>query len=190
RAVKKCSSLVVFFVFHLLNWRPTLSTLFPYTTLFRSVGIAMPWFMGKWSAQKEMAADIAALWDDFDFATAIEERIKYPIFFENDCSAAAAAELYFGNGKPFNHFLYIYIGTFVGGGLVLNGDLERGIHSNAACLASIPVPGSSLSSGKNHGKWDTLANRASITTLLAHLNFHRVNISNISELPNVIDENR
>jgi predicted NBD/HSP70 family sugar kinase len=157
---------------------------------FVGVGIAMPWFMGKWSAQKEMAADIAALWDDLDFAKAIEERIKHPIFFENDCSAAAAAELYFGNGKPFNHFLYIYIGTFVGGGLVLNGDLERGIHSNAACLASIPVPGSSLSSGKTNGAWDTLANRASITTLLAHLNFHQVNINNISELPDVIDENR
>src|SRR5690606_9344478 len=68
---------------------------------FVGVGIAMPWFMGKWSAQKEMTEDIAALWDDIDFANELQSRLKHPIFFENDCSAAAAAELYFGSGKPF-----------------------------------------------------------------------------------------
>jgi len=159
-------------------------------TRFVGVGIAMPWFIGKWAEHNEMSDDVAAQWAAVDFAKELEARIDCPIFFENDCSAAAAAELYFGKGKPYEHFLYIYIGSFVGGGLVLNGDLERGIHSNAACLATIPVPCSSLDSRAREQKWDTLINRASISTLIAHLNFHQITINHISELALVIDENR
>ena len=120
----------------------------------------------------------------------MEQRLPYSIFFENDCSAAAAAELYFGQTKTTNNFLYIYIDTFVGGGLVLNGNLERGLHSNAANLATLPVPQSKLDSQNNTAGWDTLVNRASIATLLRHLQFHQVNIDNIADLADIIDDNR
>lgn len=157
---------------------------------FVGVGIAMPWFLGNWAAQDEMAPDIAQQWVDIDFASELEQRLPYSIFFENDCSAAAAAELYFGQIKAANNFLYIYIDTFVGGGLVLNGNLERGVHSNAANLATLPVPPSKLDSQNNPLGWDTLVNRASIATLLKHLQFHQVNIDNIADLADIIDDNR
>jgi predicted NBD/HSP70 family sugar kinase len=157
---------------------------------FTGVGIAMPWFIGKWVAQHEMSDQQAIEWRDFDFASALGVRIQYPIFFENDCSAAAAAEMHFGKYPSLQNFLYIYVGTLIGGGLVLNGDLERGIHSNAACLATLPVPRSTLDSKSANNNWDTLVNRASIATLLNHLQFHQVAIDHISELPTVIDQHR
>lgn len=157
---------------------------------FVGVGIAMPWFLGNWSAQEEMSLEIARQWVDVDFASELEKRLPYNIFFENDCSAAAAAELYFGQVKTTNNFLYIYIDTFVGGGLVLNGNLERGVHSNAANLATLPVPRSKLDSQSKVADWDTLINRASISTLIKHLQFHQVNIDNIADIAEVIENNR
>lgn len=157
---------------------------------FVGVGIAMPWFLGNWAAQDEMAPEIAKQWVDTDFARELEQRLPYNIFFENDCSAAAAAELYFGQVKAANNFLYIYIDTFVGGGLVLNGNLERGVHSNAANLATLPVPQSRLDSQNSHSGWDTLVNRASISTLIKHLQYHQITIDNIADISDIIDDNR
>jgi predicted NBD/HSP70 family sugar kinase len=157
---------------------------------FTGVGIAMPWFIGKWVAQHEMSDQQAREWRDFDFASELDARIQYPIFFENDCSAAAAAEMHFGKYPNLQNFLYIYVGTLIGGGLILNGDLERGIHSNAACLATLPVPCSTLDSAGADKNWGTLVNRASITTLLNHLQYHQVTIDHISELPTIIDQHR
>jgi predicted NBD/HSP70 family sugar kinase len=157
---------------------------------FTGVGIAMPWFIGKWVAQHEMSDQQASEWRDFDFANELAARIQYPLFFENDCSAAAAAEMHFGKYPNLQNFLYIYVGTLIGGGLVLNGDLERGIHSNAACLATLPVPHSTLDSATTEKNWDTLANRASIAALLSHLQYHQVAIEHISELPDMIDQHR
>ena len=50
-----------------------------------------------------------------------------------------------GAGNPGHalDFLYFYIGSFVGGGIVLNGSLYPGRSGNAGALGSLPVPASS-----------------------------------------------
>lgn len=157
---------------------------------FMGVGIALPWFLGKWSSDSEMPENIAEKWRNFDLAEEITNRISHPIFFENDCSAAAAAEYYFGKGGEFKSFLYIYIDQFIGGGLFLNGDLERGVNSNAANLATLPVPQSKLKNSNSNEAWVPLLKRASISSLLLHLNNNGVAIAHFSELDSVIDKNR
>lgn len=154
---------------------------------FAGVGIAMPWFIGSWV--NEMDGENSRLWQDFDLAHHLEQDFECDFFYENDCTAAAAAEFYFGKEDVANNFLYIYVGSFVGGGLVLNGDLERGIYSNAACLATMPVPRSNLSNSDSES-WCTLVERASLNSLIAYLNYQGVKISQISELSTVIDDNR
>lgn len=154
---------------------------------FAGVGIAMPWFIGSWG--NEMDTENSLLWQDFDLAHHLERDFDYDFFYENDCTAAAAAEFYFGKEDLANNFLYIYVGSFVGGGLVLNGDLERGIYSNAACLATMPVPQSNLSNAGDES-WTTLVERASLNGLIKYLNHNKVKISQISELSSIIDDNR
>lgn len=154
---------------------------------FAGVGIAMPWFIGSWG--NEMDTENSLLWQDFDLAHHLERDFDYDFFYENDCTAAAAAEFYFGKANVSKNFLYVYLGSLVGGGLVLNGDLERGIYSNAACLATMPVPKSSLSNA-NDDVWATLVDRASLNSLIKYLNFNDVKINQISELSSIIDANR
>lgn len=152
-------------------------------TRLMGIGVAMPWFMGAWSQELNMPPAIAARWNSINFAAEVNARARLPVFFENDCSAAAIAELQFGEGVQINNFIYGFIGTFIGGGLVLDGNLESGVHGNAGDLASMPVPPSRLNSAPPlEGPFETLMNRASIYVLRRHLNKQGFAIKNISEL--------
>jgi glucokinase len=55
-----------------------------------------------------------------------------PAFAENDGTAAAAGELAFGAGRKFSSFVFITLGTAIGGGLVFDGKLYRGSRGFAA----------------------------------------------------------
>ena len=67
-------------------------------------------------------------------------RLPYPVYLQNDATAACGAELAFGEHAGLQDFIYFYVGAFVGGGLVLNGGLFTGRTGNAAALGSMPVP--------------------------------------------------
>ena len=57
----------------------------------------------------------------------------------NDATAACAAELTLGQGARYGDFLYVFIGSFIGGGVVLNGSLYPGRTGNAGAIGSMPI---------------------------------------------------
>ncbi len=56
----------------------------------------------------------------------LEERIGLPVFVDNDANVAALAEFLYGVGRGATNLVMLTIGTGIGGGLVLNGELYRG----------------------------------------------------------------
>ncbi len=155
------------------------------------VGVAMPWFIGAWTKELEMSKELAQQWRDINFGEEVAKRTHLPVFFENDCSAAAVAELQFGGGNQVSNFLYVFIGTFIGGGLVLNGNVEAGVHGNSGALASMPVPPSKLdSTPPPEGPFEVLLNRASLFGLRRHLSANDIHINGVSELDAVMDAAR
>lgn len=157
----------------------------------RGVGVAMPWFLGAWPNDLEMASDLSARWRDINLSEEIAKCTDLPIFFENDGAAAAIAELQLGVGRDISDFLYVNIGAFIGGGLVLHSNLEPGVHGNTAELASMPVPHSELfGTQPSKGGFDLLTQRASLLTLRRYLNDKGIPISHIGELPEHIDQAR
>jgi glucokinase len=56
----------------------------------------------------------------------LSNALGVPAFSENDATSAAAGELVFGAGRRFSSFLFVTLGTAVGGGLVLDGKVYRG----------------------------------------------------------------
>lgn len=154
----------------------------------RGVGVAMPWFMGAWPGGLEMGKDLSGRWQSLNMSEEVARRVDLPVYFENDGAAAAVAELQLGVGKDISDFLYVNIGAFIGGGLVLQGNLEPGVHGNAAELASMPVPHSRLKSiSPPEDYFELLTRRASLLSLRKHLNYNGIEISHIGELPNYID---
>jgi len=70
-------------------------------------------------------------WVNVPIAQMIEEEFHIPTKIDNDVRCAALGELKFGAGKGCENFVCITVGTGIGSGLVVNGQLVRGA-SNAA----------------------------------------------------------
>jgi predicted NBD/HSP70 family sugar kinase len=126
---------------------------------FLGIGIAMPWFIGEWRQEINISEEQAQAWQRTDVEKLFRSRFDHPLFFENDGNAGALAELLNGAGLNLESYLYLHIGTFIGGGLVMSGQLVEGRHGNAGAIASMPIP------GLNGAPTDYLLHRASLYTL-------------------------
>ena len=71
-------------------------------------------------------------WDQRDLASEIKELTGLSCVIENDANAAAWGEAIYGAGKGISHSIILTIGTGIGGGVVMNGQLYRGANGCAA----------------------------------------------------------
>ena len=126
------------------------------------LGLGLPGELWNWSYEVGSPPGALDVWRGFDLRTALADTLGRPVYLCNDGTAACAAELVFGGHERLQDFLYIFIGSFVGGGLVLNGTLVPGQSGNAAAIGSMPVPGAS-------GNAQQLIRTASLYTLEARL---------------------
>ncbi len=69
----------------------------------------------------------------------IRERFGLPTGVENDANCAALAEHVFGAGRGSRHMVMLTLGTGIGGGLILNGELYRGAYGAAAELGHMTI---------------------------------------------------
>jgi predicted NBD/HSP70 family sugar kinase len=70
----------------------------------------------------------------------VKQNQDLPVWFSNNATAACITELEFGDESLWNDFLYIFVGTFVGGCVVQNGALKTTEQSNAGAIGSMAVP--------------------------------------------------
>jgi predicted NBD/HSP70 family sugar kinase len=104
-------------------------------------GIAMPFELWNWADEVGAPSHEMDAWRAFDVREAVAAFSQWPVYLQNDATAACAAELAFGEHSHLRDFVYFYVGTFAGGGVVLNGSLYSGRTGNAGALGSMPVPG-------------------------------------------------
>ncbi len=104
------------------------------------IGIATPFELWNWGEEVKAPKAVMGAWRDFDIKQEVSNASKLPAFLQNDATAACAAELTFGNPQKHDNYLYIYIGYFLGGGIVLNGSVFEGPTGNAGALGPMPVP--------------------------------------------------
>jgi glucokinase len=69
----------------------------------------------------------------------LEPRIGLPVTVENDNNAAAWGEFRFGAGSEAKHLLFVGLGTGIGGGIVIHGQLLRGAQGAAGELGHVTV---------------------------------------------------
>jgi glucokinase len=63
---------------------------------------------------------------DLPIRDLVSERVGLPVFVDNDANVAAVAEHLYGAGRGADDVVMLTIGTGIGGGLILNGDVYRG----------------------------------------------------------------
>ena len=103
-----------------------------------SVGVSAAGFVS--SDRKTMLAtpNIAG-WNGVDLDYQLTSLIGLPVVIENDANAAAWGEARFGAGRGKRHMLMLTVGTGIGGGIVVNGELYRGAFGTAAEIGHIRV---------------------------------------------------
>jgi len=78
-------------------------------------------------------------WDGFPLADWIAEIVGVPAVLGNDADVAGLAEALFGAGKGLSPIFYITIGSGIGGGLIINGEIYRGCGRGAAEIGHFVV---------------------------------------------------
>jgi glucokinase len=80
-------------------------------------------------------------WDDIPLVRIVEDGLGRPAAVDNDATAGAVAEWWYGAGKErgVRHLVYLTISTGVGGGLILDGRVYRGAAGNAGELGHLTV---------------------------------------------------
>jgi glucokinase len=67
-------------------------------------------------------------WDHCDIVTPLRERFGVPAYLENDADAAGLGECCSGSGRGFDPVVMLTFGTGVGGAIVVNGRIYRGVN--------------------------------------------------------------
>lgn len=104
------------------------------------IGVSAPFWLWNWSEVSNAPTERMLQWRDVKVADLVAEESKRRVVFENDATSACVAEHMIGRGGQFSDFLYIFVGSFVGGGVVLNGKVVTGRSGNSGALGPLPVP--------------------------------------------------
>ena len=103
------------------------------------VGVAAPFFMGGWHRMLGLTDAQSDAWNRIDLGARVQTMTDLPVSFAKDTSAACVAELLQGKGRDIPSYLYLFLDTFIGGGLVIHSHLHRGQRGNAGAVASLPL---------------------------------------------------
>lgn len=104
----------------------------------RAIGLGIP---GPTDTARRIARKSINLpgWDDVPVADWLEAQTKLPTILENDANCAAIGEAWRGAGRQFQDFILLTLGTGVGGGIFLNGQLFTGRYGAAGELGLITL---------------------------------------------------
>jgi fructokinase len=90
-------------------------------------------------------------WHNFAIADAIHEKLGVKVAFDTDVNAAALGEWKWGAARGLDTFLYLTIGTGIGGGAMAGGRLIHGLHHPEMGHIRVPHDGSFAGVCPYHG---------------------------------------
>lgn len=100
---------------------------------------------------------------DFNIKDKLQEKVPLPVLVENDVNLGALGIKNFGIGKKATNLLAVFIGTGIGGGLILDGKIYRGSNYAAGEIGHVlfdkngPICGCG-----NRGCFEAIASRTAI----------------------------
>lgn len=105
---------------------------------FRVVSIAVPGTVNVADGRVIRAPNLPCL-DGFQLASALRAELNLPAILENDANAAAVGEMWRGAARGRRTIACLTLGTGVGGGIILDGKLWRGVNDSAAEIGHMSV---------------------------------------------------
>ncbi|MDI6908936.1 ROK family glucokinase [Nocardioides sp.] len=126
-----------------------------------TVGVGAAGYVDKARAVVLFAPNVA--WRNEDLKGELEKRIDLPVVIENDANAAAWGEFTYGAGHDADDLLLVTVGTGVGGGLVLDGEVYRGANGVGAEIGHMRVVPNGIRCGcGKHGCFEQYASGSAL----------------------------
>jgi len=101
---------------------------------------------------------------DYPMGSRLQNRYACPVALENDVNAGVWGEYKSGSARNYAHVVGAFIGTGIGGGLILNGDLYRGSEGAAGEIGHMIIrAGTALCGCGQYGCVEALASRLSLS---------------------------
>ncbi len=94
------------------------------------IGIAIPGLVN-YKNGKIQESDSLKKWVGFPLKKSFEDRYQIETIVENDVKAISLGEFHFGAGKSVRDMVYLWVGDGVGAGIIIHGELLRGISASA-----------------------------------------------------------
>lgn len=116
------------------------------------------------------ATEVLPGWTGMQIKKILEEEFKLPVFVDNDANAAALGEKWVGSAKDKDDFLYIIIGTGLGGAIVIDGKVYTGHSGSAGEWGHIVIDRSikkTCTCGGSGGCFEQLASFTALTDYVA-----------------------
>lgn len=126
--------------------------------LIKGVGMGIP---GVVESQSVVKWAPSLNWRDYPLVEKLDNHLDFPIFLENDVNLQALGEYWYGLGQGVDILVCLAIGTGLGAGIVLNGQLFFGAHQAAGEVCNLVADTSQL--GKSFPGFGFLESRASGT---------------------------
>ena len=105
----------------------------------QGIGIAAPLSMGGWRSLLNFPQSLVDDWARTDLRGEVSRQTGLDVDLLKDTAAACVAELVAGRGRSVTSFLYVFVDTFIGGGLVIDSHLRGGVHGNAGAVGSFAL---------------------------------------------------
>lgn len=100
------------------------------------VGIGVP---GPISSNGEVFRCVNLGWEEFNVEETLGEILDLPVKAGNDANVAALGEMWQGGGKGYENVVMVTLGTGVGGGIIINGNIISGTNGAGGEIGHIKV---------------------------------------------------
>ena len=127
----------------------------------QAIGIGAPGAVDSETGEVIFAPNLQ--WKDAPLRKELEKRLEIPVFVENDCTACTLGVHEFELKGRTRNLLGVFLGTGIGGGLILDGRVHRGFNGTAGELGHmvLQVGGPKCGCG-NNGCFESLASRTAL----------------------------
>lgn len=122
-------------------------------------------------------------WNDIPLRELIQNRVKVPVYLDNDVNTLTLAEKWFGAGRGIKNFLVVTFGRGIGLGIVVNGQFHHGTRGSAGELGHIVIrPGGELCACGKRGCLEMYASEPAILRQAVEA-FNQGQLSSIPKTP-------
>ena len=127
----------------------------------RGVGLGAPGAVDAASGRVIFAPNLG--WKDVPLQKELEKKLELPVFLDNDCAVSMTGVYEVELKRKPQHALGIFIGTGIGGALVVHGQLYRGFNGTAGEVGHMVIAaGGPKCSCGNQGCFEALASRTAL----------------------------